>query len=320
MKLWRTREREREREIRTVIGSGNCQRQLAERKELPRAVTGLIGRGAVRKELRERQKDPNKDIRPDDRFKPPLVDTSPSCSDATGSDPYTNGSRLGYQEMVPESDGLIVRILPDGWRDSDRVSAFCTGYGIEPSVDGSVMTGPRLVLDGGMVLLTGYGAVEPNRTDAENAKGEHWRTDERLDLGSDQVGLTLCMGKSFCTGYGIEPSVDRSIMTGPRLVLDGGMVLLTGYGAVEPNGREAGRQQGRSVWMDYQITKHRRSKSSELAFQFHRFEVNPMVRSEVMPVLQRSGQSVSRERAVDRTNGLSIDSAPLPSVDGDARI
>ncbi|KAF2619962.1 hypothetical protein F2Q68_00040033 [Brassica cretica] len=56
--------------------------------------------------------------------------------------------------------------------------------------------------------------------------------------------------------------------------------------------------------------------SSELAFQFHRFEVNPMVRSEVMPVLLRSGQSVSRERAVDRTNGLSIDSAPLPSVDG----
>ncbi|KAF3549770.1 hypothetical protein DY000_02006405 [Brassica cretica] len=47
--------------------------------------------------------------------------------------------------------------------DSDRVSAFCTGYGIEPSVDGSVMTGPRLVLDGGMVLLTGYGAVEPNQ-------------------------------------------------------------------------------------------------------------------------------------------------------------
>ncbi|KAF3489000.1 hypothetical protein F2Q69_00055100 [Brassica cretica] len=45
--------------------------------------------------------------------------------------------------------------------DSDRVSAFCTGYGIEPSVDGSVITGPKLVLDGGMVLVTGYGAVEP---------------------------------------------------------------------------------------------------------------------------------------------------------------
>ncbi|WZZ66162.1 hypothetical protein YC2023_077532 [Brassica napus] len=40
--------------------------------------------------------------------------------------------------------------------------AFCTGYGIELSVDGSVMTGPRLVLDGGKVLLTGYGAVEPS--------------------------------------------------------------------------------------------------------------------------------------------------------------
>jgi len=34
-----------------------------------------------------------------------------------------------------------------------------------------------------------------SRPDAENAKGEHWRTDERLDLGSDQVGLTLCIGK-----------------------------------------------------------------------------------------------------------------------------
>ncbi|KAF2577725.1 hypothetical protein F2Q68_00005483 [Brassica cretica] len=146
-----------------------------------------IGRRADRslkgKELRERQKDPNKDIRPDGRFKPPLVDASPSCSDATGSDPYTNGSRLGYREMVPESDGLIASVLmmrirrqelsevvngcivlerDTGNQDSDRVSAFCTGYGIEPSVDGSVMTGPRLVLDGGMVLLTGYGAVEPS--------------------------------------------------------------------------------------------------------------------------------------------------------------
>ncbi|KAF3570903.1 hypothetical protein F2Q69_00058498 [Brassica cretica] len=34
-----------------------------------------------------------------------------------------------------------------------------------------------------------------HRVDAKNAKGEHWRTDQRLDLGSDQVGLTLCMGK-----------------------------------------------------------------------------------------------------------------------------
>ncbi|KAF2619961.1 hypothetical protein F2Q68_00040030 [Brassica cretica] len=62
-------------------------------------------------ELRERQTDPNRDIRPDGRFKPPLVDASPSCSDATGSDPYTNGSRLGYREMVPESDGLIASVL-----------------------------------------------------------------------------------------------------------------------------------------------------------------------------------------------------------------
>ncbi|WZZ45396.1 hypothetical protein YC2023_041655 [Brassica napus] len=396
------------------------RRQLAERKELPREVTGLIGRGAVRKtdkkhrkrpseinldrkegerwpegrsesqletaegkELRERQKDPNKDIRPDGRFKPPLVDASPSCSDATGSDPYTNGSRLGYREMVPKSDGLIVRILPDGRRvltrlfrrDSDRVSAFCTGYGIEPSVDGSVMTGPRLVLDGGMVLLTGYGAVEPSKSGYRNwtkelsrltkldrlviwrllgavteqllerywigkpskAVGREklqaglsaerlgwWRnrpsvsfkwdfadqraghrertegkelrerqTDPNRDirpdgrfkpplvdasascsdatssdpytngsrLGYQEMASVLMMRirrqelfeavnrcivlerdtggmdsdrvSAFCTGYGIEPSVDGSVMTGPRLVLDGGMVLLTGYEAVE---------------------------------------------------------------------------------------
>ncbi|WZY99836.1 hypothetical protein YC2023_072165 [Brassica napus] len=31
-----------------------------------------------------------------------LVDTGPPCSDANGSDPYTNGSRLGCLEMVPE--------------------------------------------------------------------------------------------------------------------------------------------------------------------------------------------------------------------------
>ncbi|KAF3507731.1 hypothetical protein F2Q69_00007641 [Brassica cretica] len=59
---------------------------------------------------------------------------------------------------------------------------------------------------------------------------------------------------------------------------------------------------------------------SELSFQCHRFEVNPTVRSEVMHVLLRSGQSVLQERAVDGTNGLSIDGGPLPSVDGDARI
>ena len=59
---------------------------------------------------------------------------------------------------------------------------------------------------------------------------------------------------------------------------------------------------------------------SELAFQYHRFEVNPTVRSEVMPVLLSNGQFVSRERAVDGMNVLSIDGGPLPSVDGDARI
>ena len=79
------------------------------------------GKGTEGKELRERQTDPNRDIWPDGRFKPPLVEASPSCSDATGSDPYTNGSRLGYREMVPESDGLIVRILPDGRRVLTRL-------------------------------------------------------------------------------------------------------------------------------------------------------------------------------------------------------
>ena len=39
--------------------------------------------------------------------------------------------------------------------------------------------------------------------------------------------------------------------------------------------------------------------SFELAFQCHRFEVNPTVRSEVMHVLLKSGQSISRERAVE---------------------
>ena len=31
-----------------------------------------------------------------------FVDAGPPCSDANGSDPYTNGSRLGCREMVPE--------------------------------------------------------------------------------------------------------------------------------------------------------------------------------------------------------------------------
>ncbi|KAG2255521.1 hypothetical protein Bca4012_092416 [Brassica carinata] len=38
--------REKKKKTDSVIGSGNRQRQLAERKELPRAVTGWIGRGA----------------------------------------------------------------------------------------------------------------------------------------------------------------------------------------------------------------------------------------------------------------------------------
>ena len=37
----------------------------------------------------------------------------------------------------------------------------------------------------------------------------------------------------------------------------------------------------------------------KLAFQCHRFEVNQTVRSEVMPVLLNSGQSVSGEEAVE---------------------
>ncbi|KAF2555931.1 hypothetical protein F2Q68_00015794 [Brassica cretica] len=47
-------------------------------------------------------------------------------------------------------------------------------------------------------------------------------------------------------------------------------------------------------------------ESFELAFQFHQFEVNPMVRSEVMPVLLKSGQSSSREEAaIDSVNQVS---------------
>ncbi|KAH0878067.1 hypothetical protein HID58_065461 [Brassica napus] len=34
---------------------------------------------------------------------------------------WRNGSQLGYREMVPESDGLIVRILPDGRRVLTRL-------------------------------------------------------------------------------------------------------------------------------------------------------------------------------------------------------
>ncbi|KAF2608707.1 hypothetical protein F2Q68_00043121 [Brassica cretica] len=39
-------------------------------------------------------------------------------------------------------------------------------------------------------------------------------------------------------------------------------------------------------------------ESFGLAFQFHQSEVNPTVRSEVMPILLKCGQSASREEAV----------------------
>ncbi|KAF3529844.1 hypothetical protein DY000_02039430 [Brassica cretica] len=55
----------------------------------------------------------------------------------------------------------------------------------------------------------------------------------------------------------------------------------------------------------------------ELAFQCHRSEVNPTVRSDAMHVLLKSGQSVSRERESSRGDeGKSIDGAPLVSIDG----
>ncbi|KAF2602582.1 hypothetical protein F2Q70_00025151 [Brassica cretica] len=48
---------------------------------------------------------------------------------------------------------------------------------------------------GSRTKMEGLFKICLDRTDVENAKHEHWRTDERLDLGSDQVGLTLGMGK-----------------------------------------------------------------------------------------------------------------------------
>ncbi|KAF2593272.1 hypothetical protein F2Q70_00042377 [Brassica cretica] len=39
-------------------------------------------------------------------------------------------------------------------------------------------------------------------------------------------------------------------------------------------------------------------ESFGLAFQFHQSEVNPTVRSKVMPILLKCGQSASREKAV----------------------
>ncbi|KAF2572375.1 hypothetical protein F2Q70_00004372 [Brassica cretica] len=59
--------------------------------------------------------------------------------------------------------------------------------------------------------------------------------------------------------------------------------------------------------------------SFELAFQCHRLEVNPMVRSDVMPVLLKSGMSASRDKVVEEMNGMSIVGAPLVAIDGDAR-
>ncbi|WZZ59813.1 hypothetical protein YC2023_059920 [Brassica napus] len=103
----------RERNCRGQLQAGFCAERLGWWRNRPSRTEG--------KELRERETDPNRAIRPDGRYKPPLVDASPSCSDAIGSDPYTNGSRVGYREMVPESDGLIVRILPDGRRVLTRL-------------------------------------------------------------------------------------------------------------------------------------------------------------------------------------------------------
>ncbi|KAF2554144.1 hypothetical protein F2Q68_00033593 [Brassica cretica] len=39
-----------------------------------------------------------------------------------------------------------------------------------------------------------------------------------------------------------------------------------------------------------------------LSFQFHQFEINRHPVAEVMPVLLRSGQSASREEAVEKRN------------------
>ncbi|KAG5400819.1 hypothetical protein IGI04_015426 [Brassica rapa subsp. trilocularis] len=155
-----SKQRKRPREINP---DGKGESWPEGRSESQLETAGLSREGTEGKEPRERQTDPNRDIRPDD-VQASVVDAGPPFSDATGSDPYTNGSRLGCRKMVPESDGLILRILPDGRRvltrlirrNSDRVPAFCTGHGIEPSVDGSVMTGPILVLDDGRGEGFGY--------------------------------------------------------------------------------------------------------------------------------------------------------------------
>uniref|UniRef100_A0A0D3B681 Reverse transcriptase zinc-binding domain-containing protein n=1 Tax=Brassica oleracea var. oleracea TaxID=109376 RepID=A0A0D3B681_BRAOL len=66
---------------------------------------GFLDRKTEGKELRERKTDPNRDIRPDGRFKPPLLDASPSCSDATGT-----GSRALSMASVLS--------VPDGWLET----------------------------------------------------------------------------------------------------------------------------------------------------------------------------------------------------------
>ncbi|WZY88796.1 hypothetical protein YC2023_045531 [Brassica napus] len=77
------------------------------------------------RERRERNRERDRQIRTEilgqTTVQASVVDAGPPFSDATGSDPYTNGSRLGCRKMVPESDGLIMRILPDGRRVLTRL-------------------------------------------------------------------------------------------------------------------------------------------------------------------------------------------------------
>ncbi|KAF3531188.1 hypothetical protein DY000_02040265 [Brassica cretica] len=64
-------------------------------------------------------------------------------------------------------------------------------------------------------------------------------------------------------------------------------------------------------------------KRFELALQFHRFEVNQHPITEVMPVLLKSGQSASREEAIEEKKDCRSTVHPChrstPSIDGDAR-
>ena len=62
-----------------------------------------------------------------------------------------------------------------------------------------------------------------------------------------------------------------------------------------------------------------KTQSFELYFQCHRFEVNLTVRYEVKLVFLKSGQSASREEAVEETDGTSIDDTALVSINSDAR-